>query len=107
MHVIQINNFSQDGNRFKDSCWSIILTFRYNDFMYQIYISLIIIIVFKYVILTPVIWVSSIILQAYLSRFYMYIYVEYIVGHVKICTNDYFDSNPFSAKGQIFHSPAL
>ena len=41
---------------------------------------------------------NSIILRGDLTCFYMYLYVQYISGHEKICTNDYFASTLFSAK---------
>ena len=37
------------------------------------------------------------IVRADLTHFYMYLDVQYVFGRAKICTNDYFDPNSFSA----------
>ena len=53
------------------------------------------------VTIISVILSKLIILQADIVRFYVYIYVIYFC-HIQISINEYFDSNSFSSKVNIF-----
>ena len=103
MHMVWFDYFSQNIRMFKYLYWKVLLLTCHTDGMYHIWTYFIKSIVFYMKSHWPwsFEWNSSF-LRANITRFYLYLYVYCICGHVQLCTNDYLDSVSAFAKEDNF-----
>ena len=105
MHAVTLNYFSRDGCTFKGCCWGISMIFCYNNVMCRISNLFIKLIVCLWCQIDFVNF-SELHHSTRWSHSVSYVFICVIYFcRAQICTNEYFDSNYFFAKGHNFLCP--